>query len=835
VIPGLLEGLFIRDDDEGLFSRDIDGQLVRLDSPTESDYEKTVTVQIDGQPVTVPLAEPLKDANGDIVQDLDGRTTPRYTTIYDAAVKLYVKQPGDEAKIPIPTLCHQPHMNPVAVCRLCVVQIYGQKRGKRAAERKLLPACQHQVKEGMEVFTMNDAGRDGARVRQTVKVITELLAADHLRPAEPPSLETELAPFNELGQMTARCGASAGRFRLDVLSGQPPAANPAASRRGLDNSSPVFLVDHSACILCERCVRACDEVKENHVIGRTGKGFSAGIGFDLNDPIGSSGCVQCGECMVSCPTSAITFKPGARISLPGRDHSVEVLSAKELIADPIFAGMPPKFLLWQQGLVIRRRLKPGELLFRQGDAGNTAFLIKSGRLDVRVQPEALRGRGAAPARRGKRTDDAGTIRLEATLAALIVGEMACMTGTPRTATVAAIEETEVWQLRRNVLDRLMRLPSLKGRFEAKYRERILDLVLRDADLFSDIEDAEYKRIVEYLRPRISFVRVNPGQAVFRQGDTANAMYLVRLGHVRIGIQRYGAEAKVLSRGPGTILGEIGLLALAPEDARKKTDEVDRALAAALEQAGSDITRAVPAGERTATCSALSQLELARLSRADFLQMVRDFPALRRRLVERSLDHLREDLESTPLLAEYVAQGLYEGQSILALDMELCTRCDECTRGCVQQHGTASHGVPVTRMLRDGLRFGHFTIATACRSCVDPHCMEGCPVDAIHRGRHLQIVIEDHCIGCGLCAKNCPYGNISMLPNQQRLVETPDAGHPGALLVAGQPKAVTCDLCDAEGKRDTPLPRCVSSCPHGAASRVSGDELLRRAIHHAAKV
>src|SRR5256885_2385518 len=122
--------LFVRDDDEGLFSRDINGQLVRLDAPTESDYGKNVTLQIDGVPVTVPLAEPLTDANGNIVVDREGRTTPRYTTIFDAARKLYVEKLGDETKIPIPVLCHQTHMRPVAVCRLCVVQIYGQKRGR---------------------------------------------------------------------------------------------------------------------------------------------------------------------------------------------------------------------------------------------------------------------------------------------------------------------------------------------------------------------------------------------------------------------------------------------------------------------------------------------------------------------------------------------------------------------------------------------------------------------------------------------------------------------------------------------------------------------------------
>src|SRR4030095_6940144 len=348
-----IPGLFVRDDDEGLFSRDINGQLVRLDSPTESDYAKKVTLQIDGASVTVPLAEPLTDANGNIVVDLEGRTTPRYTTIYDAARKLYVEQLGDEQKIPIPVLCHQPHMSPVAVCRLCVVQIYGQKRGRRAAERKVLPACRHQVKEGMEVFTMNAPGPDGERVRQTVKIVTELLAADHLKPANPPELEKELAEFNELGRMTERCAANPTHLKLTFLSNPPPPAPPLAGRRQLDASSPVFLVDHSACILCDRCIRACDDVRENHVIGRTGKGANAGISFDLNIPMGESTCVKCGECMVSCPTSAITFKPVAQIKIQTNGHRRrdEVLSARELTSDRMFARIPPKFLLWQQGLV----------------------------------------------------------------------------------------------------------------------------------------------------------------------------------------------------------------------------------------------------------------------------------------------------------------------------------------------------------------------------------------------------------------------------------------------------------------------------------------------------
>ena len=816
-----VSGLFVRDDDEGLFSRDINGQLVRLDSPTESDYEKNITLQIDGLSVTVPLAEPLTDANGNIVVDLEGRTTPRYTTILDAARKLYVEQIGDETKIPIPILCHQPHMSPVAVCRLCIVQIYGQKRGRRAAERKLLPACQHQVKEGMEVFTMNAPGPDGDRVRQTVKVMTELLAADHLKPASPLELEKEFAQFNELGQMAQRCGADSSRFKLDILSDPAPPARPLAGRRTSDSSSPVFLVDHSACILCERCVRACDDVRENHVIGRTGKGATAGIGFDLNVPMGESTCVQCGECMVSCPTSAITFKPVAQVRILAKGRRSAALTARELISDPIFAGVPPKFLLWQRGLVIRRRVRAGQVLCRQGDPGNTAFIIRAGRFRVKVFPKSPRSKSWLGRQK--------PIIRERTPADVIIGEMACLNGTPRTANVTALEKGEVWEIRRNVLDRLMRLPSQRQRFESEYRKSSLDLALQDTDLFSGIEEDEYGRIVDYLRDRVAFVRVQAGQTLFREGDVATNLYLVRLGNVRVSVQQHGREAKIVSKGPGTILGEIGLLALSLDDERKTVEEIDRALKGKLDRGGDDLTAVLPPGLRSATCSALNQLELAQLSRADFLEMLRQFSVLRRRIVEQSHARLYSSTVGHRVLDEYVEQGLYEGQSILVLDLDNCTRCDACTRGCVEQHGTQTHGIPIPRLLRAGQRLDNFLIATSCRSCTEPHCMEGCPVDSIHRGKHLQIVIEDHCIGCGLCAENCPYGSIFMIPNEHNRIAVPDTEHLGRPHVVGQLKAANCDLCDAIGDLSSPRPACVAACPHDAAFRISGPQLLERVM------
>jgi hypothetical protein len=256
---GIDRPLAAREDEETLFSRDLDGQLVRLDRPTKDDYEKHATLQIDGRSVTVPLARPLEDAQGNVVLDLQGHTTPRYTTIYDAVTELYVRAPGDESKIPIPTLCHQPHMTPVAVCRLCVVQLYGVKRGKRTKERKLLPACQHQVADGMEVFTMNappdedgTPSADGARVRKAVRVMTELLVADHLKDAPAPAPAKPLAAVNELKHAADRFGLGApARFADAVFARTASSPSP----RPLDDSSPVFIVDRSACILCDRCSR----------------------------------------------------------------------------------------------------------------------------------------------------------------------------------------------------------------------------------------------------------------------------------------------------------------------------------------------------------------------------------------------------------------------------------------------------------------------------------------------------------------------------------------------------------------------------------------------------
>jgi formate dehydrogenase major subunit len=210
---------------------------------------RTVTLTIDGAAVTVPEG----------------------TTIWTAA---------RDAGFDIPVLCHDERYDPVGVCRMCVVD---------AGARAYAAACVRPCEDGMDVKTSTP---DLERNRAT---LIELLLTDQPEPERDPKQTT--TGDNELLALADRYEVARG----DGL--------PTASGRGTDMSNPVIAVDHDACILCDRCVRACDDIQGNDVIGRSGKGYATRIAFDLNDPMGASSCVTCGECVAACPTGALTNKP----------------------------------------------------------------------------------------------------------------------------------------------------------------------------------------------------------------------------------------------------------------------------------------------------------------------------------------------------------------------------------------------------------------------------------------------------------------------------------------------------------------------------------------------
>jgi formate dehydrogenase major subunit len=226
------------------------------------------------------MAITAPESTGTVTLTIDGRevTAPEGSTIWQAA---------KAAGIDIPVLCHDERFDAVGVCRMCVVD---------TGTPVFAAACVRACENGMTVKT------DTPEVERSRVMLTRLLLADQPSRERDPKQTT--TADNELLKLADRYGVSASDQGPDGSAGLPR-----GSGRGVDLSSPVIAVDHDACILCDRCVRACDDIQGNDVIGRSGKGFDTHIAFDLSDPMGSSTCVSCGECVSACPTGALTNKP----------------------------------------------------------------------------------------------------------------------------------------------------------------------------------------------------------------------------------------------------------------------------------------------------------------------------------------------------------------------------------------------------------------------------------------------------------------------------------------------------------------------------------------------
>ncbi|MEQ1827407.1 MAG: 4Fe-4S dicluster domain-containing protein, partial [Pirellula sp.] len=341
---------YISASEEALFARDLDGQLIRATDATLDDLELDVRVTIDGRELIVKKALPLRNSQGIIITNERGEPLPRSTTIYDAVTQLYVKGIGDAN--PIPTLCHREHLVPVGVCRVCLVEIEERRRSGRV-KKDLVSSCTYLVKDGMVITTSacKDKPTTVDMIRTSVGIIVELLASEHLDSSDLNKTRQGLGKHNpnELKRLVA-----------DFVSNPTPRFAPShrAGHRGQDQSSEIISVNHDACILCQRCTRACNDIKQNNVMARNGKGYDARIAFDTDLPMRESSCVSCGECVISCPTDALTFRPsviekqGKKIleqSRRGDGKDGTVVTADEMLEIPIFSGIPYKFLQFNGG------------------------------------------------------------------------------------------------------------------------------------------------------------------------------------------------------------------------------------------------------------------------------------------------------------------------------------------------------------------------------------------------------------------------------------------------------------------------------------------------------
>jgi CRP-like cAMP-binding protein/Fe-S-cluster-containing hydrogenase component 2 len=503
---------------------------------------------------------------------------------------------------------------------------------------------------------------------------------------------------------------------------------------------------------------------------------------------------------------------------------------------------------WAKGAAVLHRYREGETVCTEGEFGSTAYYIVSGTVDISINnPLAhLRTRpasgffGRSVARmKSFLTDDSKDKRAEAherkfigidanidlpmnkPIAQLgageLFGEMTCRTFQPRSATVITREPCVMVEMLRVILDMLVgnrqvsdaskatskvKMPTFKGtsfkvEMEKKYRERSLETHLRSVPLFASVGD----EFIAYLKEKIELVSYNQNQVICKQGEEADAFYLIRSGMVRISQNMPGGEMVRTYLSRGDYFGEIGLLR--------------------------SITR-------IATCTALDAVDVVKVPGSEFNLMLEKFPGVRAQLEPRAQARIEATKGRTAppglRLDDFLNQGLFEAQNLLLIDLDNCTRCDACVQACAKAHDG------VSRLLRDGLRYDHFLVATACRSCRDPLCMTQCPVGSIRRKENLEIIIEDWCIGCGKCAELCPYGNINMHPIEvikevKTEIKSSTPGQPPKVKIEKKKtpalKANTCDLCT-----QLSVPSCVYACPHDAAKRVDPQRFFGDALEEA---
>jgi formate dehydrogenase major subunit len=252
--------------------------------------------------------------------------------------------------VEIPVLCHHPALQPQGSCRMCLVEIEKQ--------RSLQPACTFPVTDGMVILTESE------KVVAARKFVLELLFSERIH-------YCMYCPMSGTGESTD-CDLQRLGYRYGLTSWEY--APNYKKRWPVDASRPYFVLDHSRCILCRRCVRACDEIAANHTIGVKDRGARSMIIADMDVPFGASSCVSCGTCLQVCPTGALMDRRSAYMG-----HHTDVERTKTAcMGCPVGCGIEA---VTRDNLLLR--------VEGDWDAANAGLLCVNGRFDV-VEPQPER-------------------------------------------------------------------------------------------------------------------------------------------------------------------------------------------------------------------------------------------------------------------------------------------------------------------------------------------------------------------------------------------------------------------------------------------------------------
>ncbi|MDB4638185.1 cyclic nucleotide-binding domain-containing protein [Planctomycetaceae bacterium] len=520
------------------------------------------------------------------------------------------------------------------------------------------------------------------------------------------------------------------------------------------------------------------------------------------------------------------------------------------------------------------KCQEGEIIIRKGEWGNSAFFLLSGSVNVVAQhgddslPAEILGRSNVRQKSfldiirqvwnghrqvesrnlekyssespSSRSTEQGTrvylqdfsialdLEKTATINAVdFFGEQSALGRIERTATVIAAGDCELLEIRwQGIRDMMSKAPWLKLQIESRFRmyglqrflqaspyfehllpneDREPEEIERRNSLFQNVlDDAEFRSYGSYDKVERFTELVESGTAsnlvheplIAKEGEYLEGVYLIRSGVARVSHQAGHKHRTVSYLTPGQAFGVNEMI-----EGWKTGQDAD--LKYSLRAVGYVNVIFIP----------IQNFEQAVLNEL----MVRD----------QSLSTLPDHLASKPddeigqidsgLLEFLVERRFVNGTATMVIDLDRCTRCDDCVKACATTHDNNP------RFLRHGPIYDKYMVANACMHCADPVCMIQCPTGAIHRNLHGgEVVINDTtCIGCSACANNCPYDAIRMvhIRDEQGDLIFPTASESDVsapLSLTPITKATKCDLCAEQ----ITGPACQQACPHDALVRLN---------------